>query len=241
MVKNLFIIGVGPGSPRYLTDAAKDAIHKCCYIVGYKYTLTTIESEIDRNKQKVYEVNMENQDDIYLQVYSKMKDTEYCGVPFTGDPNFSESEIVDRLLEIFGDENVEIISGISSIQIAAAKSKVPLDESHIVTFHVTGNIEIKKLELIKAVKEGKNIILIPRPWPKDQSRNFMESDIAVFLKNNEIDTSNLNVWVFEYLTKDDKENIFKGKISQLEGIKFSDMSVMVIDQVKRRTYLQFDP
>ena len=122
-----------------------------------------------------------------------------------------------------------------------AKSKVPLDESHIVTFHVTGNIELKKLELIKAVKEGKSIILIPRPWPKDQSRNFMESDIAVFLKNNEIDTSILNVWVFEYLTKDDKENIFKGKVSQLEGIKFSDMSVMVIDQVKRRTYLQFDP
>ena len=69
----------------------------------------------------------------------------------------------------------------------------------------------------------------------------MESDIAIFLKNNEIDTSNLNVWVFEYLTKDDKENTFKGKVNHLEGMKFSDISVMVIDQVKRRTYLQFDP
>ena len=41
-------------------------------------------------------------------------------VPFTGDANFSESEVVDRLLEIFGDNNVEIIPGISSIQVASS-------------------------------------------------------------------------------------------------------------------------
>jgi len=39
-------------------------------------------------------------------------------IPFTGDVNFSESEVVDRLVEIFGD--VELIPGISSIQVAAS-------------------------------------------------------------------------------------------------------------------------
>ena len=34
-------------------------------------------------------------------------------IPFTGDVNFSESEVVDRLLEIFGGWNVEMIPGIS--------------------------------------------------------------------------------------------------------------------------------
>ena len=29
-----------------------------------------------------------------------MKDDDQCIVPFTGDVNFSESEVVDRLLEI---------------------------------------------------------------------------------------------------------------------------------------------
>jgi precorrin-6y C5,15-methyltransferase (decarboxylating) CbiE subunit len=240
LAKKLFVIGVGPGSPKYMTEAAKDAIYKSQYIVGYRYTLTTIESIIDRNKQDVYEIDMENQEDIYQYIHSKMKEEDYCTVPFTGDVSFSESEVVDRLLEVFGNDNVEIIPGISSIQIAAAKSKVSLDNAYIVTFHVTGDIEQKKIELIRAVKEGKSVILLPRPWVREPSRNFMQSDIAVLLRKNGIDTSNLKVWVFEYLTQDGKETTFKGKVSDLEEMEFSHLSVMVIDQVKRQTYLQFD-
>jgi precorrin-6y C5,15-methyltransferase (decarboxylating) CbiE subunit len=238
--KKLFVIGVGPGSPKYLTDVAKDIIYRCHYIAGYKYTLNIIEDIIDRRMQTIYEVTMDNQEHIYQDIYIKMKDGDYCAIPFTGDVNFSESEVVDRLLELFGDDNVEIIPGISSIQIAAAKSRVPLDKAHIVTFHVSGDIEQKKLELVKAVMDMKSIILLPRPWPKDITRKFMESDIAIFLKENGIDTSNLKVWVFENLTIDNKETIFEGKVNELEKREFSELSVMVIDQVKRQTYLQFD-
>jgi precorrin-6y C5,15-methyltransferase (decarboxylating) CbiE subunit len=238
--KKLFVIGVGPGSPKYLTDVAKDIIYRCHYIAGYKYTLNIIEDIIDRRMQTIYEVTMDNQEHIYQDIYIKMKDGDYCAIPFTGDVNFSESEVVDRLLELFGDDNVEIIPGISSIQIAAAKSRVPLDKAHIVTFHVSGDIEQKKLELVKAVMDMKSIILLPRPWPKDITRKFMESDIAIFLKENGIDTSNLKVWVFENLTIDNKETIFEGKVNELEKRDFSELSVMVIDQVKRQTYLQFD-
>jgi precorrin-6B methylase 1 len=59
------------------------------------------------------------------------------------------------------------------------------------------------------------------------------------LKENGIDTSNLKVWVFENLTQYNKETIFKGKVNELEKMEFSELSVMVIDQVKRQTYLQF--
>lgn len=240
MSKKLFVIGVGPGSPKYLTDAAKDAIHKSRYVVGYRYALMIIEGVVDKSMQKISEVTMKNQEDVYQDTYTVMKDNDCCTVPFTGDVNFSESEVVDRLLELFGDDSVEIIPGISSIQIAAAKSRVPLDKAHIVTFHVTGDIEQKKLELIKAVMDKKSVILLPRPWPRDPLRNFMQSDIAIFLKKNGIDTSNLKSWVFEHLTKENKETVFKGKVSDLEGREFSELSVMVIDQVKRQTYLQFD-
>jgi cobalt-precorrin-7 (C5)-methyltransferase len=240
MSKKLFVVGVGPGSPIYLTDIAKEAIHKCQYIIGYKYTLRTIEKIIDRTRQNVFEVTLWNQEVIYQDVYKKMKNNEYCIVPFTGDASFSESEVVDRLLEIFGDDNVEIIPGISSIQVAAAKSKVPLDKAYIATLHVTGDIEKRKKELIEAVSEGKSVILLPRPWPNDLSKRFMESDMAIFLKNNGINTSMLNTFVFEYLTNVEKETTFKGKVSELEGKEFSNLSVIVIDQTKRQTYLDFD-
>lgn len=240
MSKKLYVVGVGPGSPLYLTDIAKEAIRKCHYIMGYKYTLKTIETIIDKSRQKVSEITLWNQEVVYLDIYKKMKNNEYCAVPFTGDASFSESEVVDRLLEIFGDDNVEILPGISSIQVAAAKTKVPLDKAHIATFHVTGDIEKKKKELIHAVIEGKSVILLPRPWSGDLTKRFMESDVAMFLKKNGIKTSALNTFVFEYLTNKEKETAFKGKVSELEGQEFSDLSVMVIDQTKRQTYLEFE-
>jgi precorrin-6y C5,15-methyltransferase (decarboxylating) CbiE subunit len=239
MSKRLFVVGVGPGSPKYLTDIAKEAIRKCHYVIGYKYTLRTIETIVDRSKQNVFEVTLWNQEAIYQDVFKKMKYNEDCIVPFTGDVSFSESEVVDRLLEIFGDDNVEIIPGISSIQVAAAKSKVPLDKAYIATFHVTGNIEKKKKELVEAISEGQSAILLPRPWFNDPSKRFMESDMARFLKSNGINTSTLNTTVFEYLTHEEKETIFKGKASELEGKEFSDLSVLVIDQTKHQTYLDF--
>lgn len=238
MSKKLFVVGVGPGNKKYITDIAKEKIQLSNYIVGYKYTLKIIEHLFDKNNQFIYEVNMKNQEATYQNIYKKMKDGEFCLVPFTGDVNFSESEVVDRLLEIFGDENVEIIPGISSIQIASSKSRVPIDKSHIISFHVTSDIKLKKIELIKAILDRKNVILVPRPWPNNLSKNFMQSDIAFFLKSNGINTTEIDVWVFEYLTDSEKETIFRGKISDLESKKFSDLSVMIIDQNNRQTYLE---
>ena len=241
MSRNLFIVGVGPGSPQYMTCIAIDAINKSQYIIGYKYTLDIIENIIDRTRQEVHQVTMWNQESIYLNVYKKMKDGEYCTVPFTGDANFSESEVIDRLLEIFGDDNVEIIPGVSSIQVASSKSKIPLDKTHVLSFHISADIEKKKKELINAIKDEKSVILLPRPWPADPSRNFMQSDIAKFLRFNGIDTSLLNVWIFEYLTHYNKETEFRGKVIDLEGMIFNALSVMIIDQNKRQSYREFSP
>ena len=238
MLKKLFVVGVGPGSPKYLTEAAKEAIARSHYIIGYKYTLLTIEGIIDKSRQQVFQVTMKTQEGVYQDIYRKMKDGEYCTVPFTGDVNFSESEVVDRLLEIFGSENVEVIPGISSIQVAAAKARVPTDKAFIVTFHVTDDIEQKKQEMLQAVRQGRSVILLPRPWPRDSSRHFMQSEIAKFLRKSGIDTTKLKVWVFEHLTTE-KETTFRGTAVDLEGKEFSELSAMVVDQTKRQTYLNF--
>lgn len=240
MTKKLYVIGVGPGSKKYLTDFSKEIIKQSHFIIGYKYTLNTIDHLLDRSFNQVFEITMKNQEEIYLNVYNNlMKENDICTVPFTGDVNFSESEVVDRLLYLFGDENVYIIPGISSIQVAAAKSRVPLDKSSIMTFHVTGDIEEKKIELVKSIVDKKSVILVPRPWPSDPSKNFMPSEISLFIKEKGLDTSKIDVWVFENLTNDEKETTFTGKMSSLENKDFSDLSVMVIDQNKRQTYLEF--
>jgi len=237
--KKLFLVGVGPGSSTYLTDVVRDVIRKSKYLIGYKYALSIIRDLIIPNFHQVYEVTMKNQDETYNKVYKKMRENEFCTIPFTGDVNFSESEVVDRLLEIFGNDKVELMPGISSVQVAASRAKVPLDKARVLSFHITEDIEDKKKELVQVIQDMKSVVLVPRPWNNNTEKNFMQSQIALYLKNEGIDTSKLIVWVFEFLTTAE-ERVFRGKLNELENMDFSAMSVLVIDQVRRKTYLEFD-
>ena len=229
----VYAVGVGPGSPKYVTDIVKEIILKSHVIIGYKYTLKTIEHLI-RDKE-VVEVTMNNQEESYQKILGALGD-RILVIPFTGDVNFSESEVVDRLIEIFGD--VEIIPGISSIQVAAAKAKVPLDKSKVITMHVTTPIEEKKLELQKALIDGFSVVLVPRPWPKQPDKHFMPSEIAIYLRKNGFDTKNMRIHVFESLTTE-QETSFVGKVSELEGKEFSDLSVMVFNQTILDSYMNY--
>jgi len=229
----VFAVGVGPGSQNYITEIVRKTIVSADIIVGHKYTLNIISSLIQ--DQKIHIITMEDQEKTYQQIKKELGDGVLV-VPFTGDVNFSESEVVDRLIEVFGD--VEIIPGISSVQVAASKAKIPLDKSKVITMHVTTSIEEKKIEIQKAVLDGFNIILIPRPWPKDPKKHFMPSEVAVYLKKNGFDTSNIPVCVFESLTNG-REQTFAGCMQELEGKEFSDLSVLVISQTKPESYINF--
>jgi cobalt-precorrin-7 (C5)-methyltransferase len=233
-LSNVYAVGVGPGSPDYITKIVEAIIQNSDVVVGYKYTLKTIE-ELLLGKE-VYEITMQTQEEVYQKV-QKSLGKKILVVPFTGDVNFSESEVVDRLIEIFGD--IQIVPGISSIQVAASRAKVPLDKSKVITMHISTLIEREKIELQKALLDGFNVILVPRPWPKNPSKHFMPSEIALYLKKNGFDTKKLKVHVFENLTKD-KETVFVGMVKDLEKKEFSDLSVMVFDQSKLNSYINFN-
>jgi len=230
----VFAVGVGPGSPDYVTETVKKVVVSADVVVGYEYTLETISNLVQ--DKKVHIITMENQEQTYQQIKEGLDD-KVLVVPFTGDVNFSESEVVDRLIEIFGD--VEIISGVSSIQVAASKARVPIDKSKVITMHVTTSIEEKKLELQKALIDGYSVILVPRPWPKDPKKHFMPSEIAKYLKRNGFETSKMKVYVFEALTTKDEIG-FEGMVEQLEGKGFSDLSVMVFNQATLESYINFE-
>jgi len=232
-LNKVYAVGVGPGSPSFVPNVIKDVISKCDVIIGYGYTLKTIEGFL--NGQQKIEVTMKNQEEAYQRIAAE--DNHTILIPFTGDVNFSESEVVDRLIEVF--DQVEIIPGISSIQVAAAKARVPIDKSKVITMHVTTPIEEKKLELQKALIDGFSVILVPRPWPKIPEKHFMPSEIAKYLKNNGFETSKMKVYVFEAVTTEN-ETTFEGMVSELEGKEFSDLSVMVFDQVELESYVNFE-
>ena len=229
----VFAVGVGPGSPKYVTGIVKEIVQNCDIVIGYKYTLKTIESLIEG--KEIYEITMNDQEKSYQKILPELGDKTLV-IPFTGDVNFSESEVVDRLIEIFGE--VEIVPGISSIQVAASKAKVPLDKSKVITMHVTTPIEDKKLELQKALIDGFSVVLVPRPWPKQPDKHFMPSEIAIYLRENGFDTAKMKVHVFEAITTENETN-FEGTVKELEGEKFSDLSVMVFNQASLDSYMNY--
>ena len=229
----VFAVGVGPGSAKYVTEIVKEIVQNCDIVIGYKYTLKTIEQFIEG--KEIYEITMNDQEKSYQKVLPELGDKTLV-IPFTGDVNFSESEVVDRLIEIFGE--VEIVPGISSIQVAASRAKVPLDKSKVITMHVTTPIEDKKLELQKALIDGFSVILVPRPWPKQPDKHFMPSEIAIYLRENNFDTSKMKVHVFEAITTENETN-FVGTVKDLEGKEFSDLSVMVFNQASLDSYMNY--
>ena len=229
----VYAVGVGPGSPKYVTEIVKEIVQNCDILIGYKYTLKTIENLIEG--KEIYEITMNDQEKSYQKILPELGDRTLV-IPFTGDVNFSESEVVDRLIEIFGE--VEIIPGISSFQVAASRAKVPLDKSKVITMHVTTPIEDKKLELQKALIDGFSVVLVPRPWPKQPDKHFMPSEIAVYLRENGFDTAKIKVHVYESITTE-KETNFEGTVKELEGKEFSDLSVMVFNQASLDSYMNY--
>lgn len=230
---SVFAVGVGPGSPDYITEHAKKIIEDCDVVVGYEYTLKTIEG-LTKDKE-VHRVTMQNQEETYQSIAPRLGDKKLV-VPFTGDVNFSESEVVDRLIELFG--KVELVPGISSIQVAAARAHIPLDKSKVITMHVTSPIEDKKIELMQALTDGFSVILVPRPWPRQPDKHFMPSEIASYLKENGFDIASMKVHVYERLTCSD-ESVFSGTADELIGNTYSDMSVMVFDQYRSDSYMNY--
>ena len=91
----VFAVGVGPGASDNLTESVKKIVLNSDIILGYKYTLNTISNFI-QGKQ-VHEITMKNQEEVYQKI-SKELGNRTLVVPFTGDVNFSESEVVDSCL-----------------------------------------------------------------------------------------------------------------------------------------------
>ena len=229
----VYAVGVGPGSPKYVTEIVKEIVQNCDIVIGYKYTLKTIEHLLDG--KEIYEITMNDQEKSYQKILPELGNRNLV-IPFTGDVNFSESEVVDRLIEIFGE--IEVVPGISSIQVAASRAQVPLDKAKVITMHVTTPIEDKKLELQKALIDGFSVVLVPRPWPKQPDKHFMPSEIAIYLRENNFDTSKMKVHVFEAITTEN-ETSFVGTVKDLEGKEFSDLSVMVFNQASLDSYMNY--
>jgi precorrin-6B methylase 1 len=113
---------------------------------------------------------------------------------------------------------VETVAGISAAQMLASRSRVCFDETSFITFHRRGDIAPFQKHLVHALQDGRNAIVIPRPW------DFMPKAIADFLLSRGVAPAHpTEVW--ERLSQN--EAAWSGTLGDCHA-DFTDMSIMLI-------------
>ena len=213
------IVAVGPGDNGFLTLKGKQAIEDADLVAGFETVLNVIRPFVKgaelcsmayRNQEEVLDYAVD-------KVINEGKSLVVCA---WGDLNVSAKELLDRVRKRV--DHVELVPGISSVQIAMSRTGISLEHTVFVTLHVRAGTEDALDELIHYLKDGRrNIILLPRPY------DLMPAGIAAGILSKGV-SADRQMTVFQRLTHDDEQS-WSGTIKECSEItaEFNDLSLMV--------------
>lgn len=207
----IYIIGIGPGAAEYLTKKAIDTVKASDYTVG-----STRAIELFDDVQNKIAFNVKELLDKLNEGVQLACDGNTVSILSTGDPGFSG--VLNTVLRIsnekeFPKDNIEVIPGISSLQLAAAKCHIQWDNANVMTFHGRENID----DILPVINNGKTTIALPSRKVKD---------MAQFLLDNGVEEDR-KVIVCERLSYPN-ENIVESTLKEIAQSEFTYMCIMVI-------------
>jgi cobalt-precorrin-7 (C5)-methyltransferase len=218
----IFVVGVGPGSKDLLTLKAISLIERADCVAGFSPALAIVDHLILAPEKKIV-LDYSNQDLMLPKLVELALQGNMCVVCAYGDANVSDKQLIERLQKSNGGVKLVLLPGISSVQFACARLKLPLEEALLITFHKRGSIESEKLELRDHARLGKrNVLVFPRPW------DFMPSDIAKFLVAVNVETER-KVTVLQKLTLEGEtiKSYTLGELAMSQEA-FSDLTILVV-------------
>ena len=211
MENKIYIIGIGPGSSEYLTKKAVDTVKTSDYTVGSTRAIDLFDDVNNKIAFNVKDLLDKLEKGVDLAIEGNT-----VSILSTGDPGFSG--VLNTVLRIaneknFPEEKIEVIPGISSLQLAAARNHIQWDNANVMTFHGRENIE----DILKVINNGKTTIALPSKKVRD---------MAQFLLDNGVD-EHRKVVVCERLSYDD-EKIVQSTLKDIANSEFTYMCIMVI-------------
>lgn len=211
-----YLVGVGPGSPEMVTPAARRAIAAADVVLGWDLDLLPVADLLCDKKVFLQDVNN------YIRatrgaVREARKRRTALAVPRVGDPCLSSG--LKGLLKALQGFKVEIIPGVSSVQLAAALSRVNLDESAVISFHTYGDPEDKKQFMLECFRRGRHLILLASP-------DLMPGPAANWLIRHGV-PRDTEVVVGSFLTLP-KQKIVRTRLHRLVGRKFPWLSLTTL-------------
>ena len=212
------VVAVGPGDPRMLTLRGRAALEAADLVVGFKTVLDVVADWC--GKAEVRPMSYRDQESVLEYAAAQAAQGRNCVVCCWGDLNVSAHELLARVHRRAGQ--VELIPGVSSIQIASARAGIALEESLFITLHRRDGGEPALAELERYLQEGlRHIILLPRPF------DLMPPAICQGLLDAGIPASR-PVTVYQRLTLDG-ETQWRGALADCAALtqEFSDLSIML--------------
>ena len=211
MSGKIYIIGIGPGASEYLTKKALDTVKMSDYTVGSTRAIDLFDDVQNKIAFNVKDLLDKLEEGVQLAV-----DGNTVSILSTGDPGFSG--VLNTVLRIsseknFPKENIEVIPGISSLQLAAAKCHIQWDNANVMTFHGRENIE----DILPVINNGKVTIALPSRKVKD---------MAQFLIDNGVEKDR-KVTVCERLSYPD-EKIVSSTLNCIAQSEFTYMCIIII-------------
>ena len=159
MSKQITIIGCGPGAPDLITIRGKEAIEKADLVIGSKRLINDFIKKASL-KTLILENNYKEILEQAGQLYKQNKKLIFL---VSGDPLFYS--FGKSVLDKFGQDNCEVIPGISSVQYAFSRLKESWKEYRTFTLHGTNDIEIQKIfdendKFVLLLDPGNNLKMI---------------------------------------------------------------------------------
>lgn len=218
------IVGIGPGNPSYLTTKAVDIINTSDVLIGFDSVIGYIE---DLTSANLLKCSYKTEDTTLEAFASQLRDGQQGAAVLMGDPNVSGHQFIEKIESVI-DQPIEIIPGISSIQIAASRSRIALENAMITTLHKRGPLDTDLTRLSETLGDRHSIIL-PRPY------DWMPERIAKHLVTT-TKYQYLSTYLLEHLTLPD-ESITRTTLGSLADeyseheesqSAYADLTVMVI-------------
>lgn len=215
----LNIVGVGPGSPDYVTPAAKKAVAKAELVIGAHRSLALFAGEV---KGEEVVLTAKNLQELLIRAAEAIKAGKEVVLLSTGDPGFSG--LLHTALEsgLFVPENINVVPAVSAIQACAARLGISWDNSRLFTFHEGDVSDDAKEKLVSAYQCGRTIMLLPAP------KGFAPKDVAALLLKTGADPKT-EVYICENVTLED-EKITQTTLEKTANQSFGSLCVMVIKQ-----------
>lgn len=153
------VVGVGPGDHDLLTLKARAAIEAADYVAGFSTVPEPVATCI---RGTALAMSYRDQEQVLDELAAHARAGKRCVLCVWGDLNFSAGELLARLRRRV---EVELIPGVSSVQVACARLELAMETSLFITLHVRDGHQSGLDELIAALQHGqRDIIALPRPY-----------------------------------------------------------------------------